>query len=135
MLEFRDWEEVAAIISEHSEKTRKSMEQCKNKVNNLKKRYKLERHRMVMGSGGTNGTSHWPWFKTMEQIVGNSLPMMKVCLGEESFGCGMSSPVRQSKRYQGGNDYEKVAKMNFLVIGNCESSLSGSGPWGCGLSG
>lgn len=92
----RDWEEVAAIVSERSEKTRKSVEQCKNKVDNLKKRYKLERHRMVMGSGGT---SHWPWFKTMEQIVGNSLPMMKVCLGEESSGCGMSSPVRQSKRY------------------------------------
>ncbi|GKA30311.1 aspartate/glutamate/uridylate kinase [Tanacetum coccineum] len=95
----RDWEEVAAIVSERNEKMRKTVEQCKNKVDNLKKRYKLERHRMVMGSGGTSGTSHWPWFKKMEQIVGNSLPMMKVCLGEESSGCGMSSPVRQSKRY------------------------------------
>ncbi|PWA55914.1 hypothetical protein CTI12_AA423750 [Artemisia annua] len=48
---------------QRSEKTRKSVEQCKNKVDNLKKRYKLERHWMVMGSGGT---SHWSWFKTMD---------------------------------------------------------------------
>ncbi|KAE8664172.1 Uridylate kinase [Hibiscus syriacus] len=42
----RDWEEVAVAVSERCEKQSKSVEQCKNKVDNLKKRYKLERHRM-----------------------------------------------------------------------------------------
>nr|XP_043612099.1 uncharacterized protein LOC122583791 isoform X2 [Erigeron canadensis] len=99
----RDWEEVAAVVSERCEKQRKSVEQCKNKVDNLKKRYKLERHRMMMNSSGNgmngNSTSHWPWFKKMEQIVGNALPL-KTVLGEENSGSGgMSSPGRQSKRY------------------------------------
>ncbi|XP_050380391.1 uridylate kinase PUMPKIN, chloroplastic [Argentina anserina] len=67
----RDWEEVAVVVSQRSERQSKSVEQCKNKVDNLKKRYKLERHRMT-NSG--NSPSHWPWFKRMEQIVGNSLP-------------------------------------------------------------
>ncbi|XP_024982376.1 uncharacterized protein LOC112518844 isoform X2 [Cynara cardunculus var. scolymus] len=93
----RDWEEVAAIVSERCEKQTKSVEQCKNKVDNLKKRYKLERHRMMNTNGG-NAISHWPWFKKMEQIVGNSLPL-KAVLGEENSAGGMSSPVRQSKRY------------------------------------
>ncbi|XP_071690655.1 uncharacterized protein [Rutidosis leptorrhynchoides] len=95
----RDWEEVAAIVSERCEKQRKSVEQCKNKVDNLKKRYKLERHRMMNSTNDVNAISHWPWFKKMEQIVGNSLPL-KTVLGEENSGSGMSSPVRQQpKRY------------------------------------
>lgn len=93
----RDWEEVAAIVSERCEKQTKSVEQCKNKVDNLKKRYKLERHRMMNTNGG-NATSHWPWFKKMEQIVGNSLPL-KTVLSEDNSAGGMISPVRQSKRY------------------------------------
>ncbi|KAL6141848.1 hypothetical protein ACLB2K_060134 [Fragaria x ananassa] len=66
----RDWEEVAVVVSQKSERQTKSVEQCKNKVDNLKKRYKLERHRMT-NSG--NSPSNWPWFKRMEQIVGNSV--------------------------------------------------------------
>ncbi|GMI65794.1 hypothetical protein like AT3G10030 [Hibiscus trionum] len=65
----RDWEEVAAAVSERCEK------QSKNKVDNLKKRYKLERHGM---SDGGITASHWPWFKKMEEIVGNSLPAKAV---------------------------------------------------------
>ncbi|KAJ9559164.1 hypothetical protein OSB04_013778 [Centaurea solstitialis] len=96
----RDWEEVAAVVSERCEKQTKSVEQCKNKVDNLKKRYKLERHRMMNTNGG-NAVSHWPWFKKMEQIVGNALPPLKAAvLADENSAGGMSSPVRQSnKRY------------------------------------
>ncbi|WCJ34391.1 aspartate/glutamate/uridylate kinase family protein [Euphorbia peplus] len=95
----RDWEEVASIVSERSQKQRKSVEQCKNKVDNLKKRYKLERHRM---SNGGISASHWPWFKKMEEIVGNSLPL-KVgsdeCKGVGGGGGSSATPVRQNKRY------------------------------------
>ncbi|KAL5740682.1 hypothetical protein ACOSP7_029563 [Xanthoceras sorbifolium] len=93
----RDWEEVAATVSERCEKQSKSksVEQCKNKVDNLKKRYKLERHRMT--NGGISA-SHWPWFKKMEEIVGNSLPIK--CVNDDDKGSGSStSSMRQSKRY------------------------------------
>lgn len=91
----RDWEEVAAIVSERCDRQRKSVDQCKNKVDNLKKRYKLERQRM--NNGGVSA-SHWPWFKKMENIVGNSLPG-KAISDEDK---GVSSPgttPRQSKRF------------------------------------
>lgn len=91
----RDWEEVAVIVSERCDKQSKSVEQCKNKVDNLKKRYKLERHRM--NNGGVSA-SHWPWFKKMEQIVGNSLPSLKAVSEEDKSVGGSASSLRQSKR-------------------------------------
>ncbi|XP_007027580.2 PREDICTED: uncharacterized protein LOC18598133 [Theobroma cacao] len=91
----RDWEDVAAAVSERCEKQSKSVEQCKNKVDNLKKRYKLERHRM---SDGGVTVSHWPWFKKMEEIVGNSLPV-KAVPDEDKGGASPGTAVRQSKRY------------------------------------
>ncbi|KAJ9181468.1 hypothetical protein P3X46_009596 [Hevea brasiliensis] len=91
----RDWEEVAAIVSERCQKQTKTVEQCKNKVDNLKKRYKLERHRM---SNGGISVSHWPWFKKMEEIVGNSLPM-KIATDEYKTSGSSGTAARQSKRY------------------------------------
>ncbi|XP_027071132.2 uncharacterized protein [Coffea arabica] len=91
----RDWEEVAVMVSERCEKQTKSVEQCKNKVDNLKKRYKLERHRL---SNGGVSASHWPWFKQMEQIVGNSLSGKAATDDDKSVG-GTANTGRQSKRY------------------------------------
>ncbi|KAK6126358.1 hypothetical protein DH2020_039930 [Rehmannia glutinosa] len=92
----RDWEEVAAMVSERCENQTKSVEQCKNKVDNLKKRYKLERHRL---SNGNVAVSNWPWFKQMEQIVGNSLAARAAAEDEKSSGGGGASfSNRQSKR-------------------------------------
>ncbi|KAJ7971477.1 Uridylate kinase [Quillaja saponaria] len=94
----RDWEEVASVVSERCEKQSKTVEQCKNKVDNLKKRYKLERHRMSIGG---ISISHWPWFKKMEQIVGivgNSLPV-KVVTDDDKGVCSSGITPRQSKRF------------------------------------
>ncbi|KAL8154278.1 hypothetical protein V2J09_012038 [Rumex salicifolius] len=91
----RDWEEVAAIVSERCENQSKTVEQCKNKVDNLKKRYKLERHRM--SSGGIS-SSHWPWFKRMETIVGNSVSG-KVTSEDDKQLVLAGNVGRQPKRY------------------------------------
>uniref|UniRef100_A0A5B7ATS9 UMP kinase n=1 Tax=Davidia involucrata TaxID=16924 RepID=A0A5B7ATS9_DAVIN len=64
-------------------------------VDNLKKRYKLERHRL---SNGGVSTSHWPWFKKMELIVGNSLPL-KAALDDDKSSGGSANSLRPSKRY------------------------------------
>ncbi|XP_062219180.1 uncharacterized protein LOC133919016 isoform X2 [Phragmites australis] len=65
----RDWEDVAAAVaSQHPARDGggKSVDQCKNKMDNLKKRYKVECQRI------DGGTSKWPWFKKMEVIVGGA---------------------------------------------------------------
>ena len=65
----RDWEDVAAAVTDGQGKGTggKSVEQCKNKIDNLKKRYKVECQRIA----GSASASHWPWYKQMEQIIGN----------------------------------------------------------------
>ncbi|XP_068658430.1 uncharacterized protein [Aristolochia californica] len=94
----RDWEEVALIVSERCDKQKsgKSVEQCKNKVDNLKKRYKAERHRL---SNGSLSVSHWPWFKKLEQIVGSSPSSKAVSDEDKAVAAGSSSVTRQTKRY------------------------------------
>ncbi|KMT06386.1 hypothetical protein BVRB_7g160650 [Beta vulgaris subsp. vulgaris] len=132
----RDWEEVAAVVSDRCENQNKSVEQCKNKVDNLKKRYKLERHRM---SGAGVSVSHWPWFKKMEAIVANSLPA-KSASDEDKIGCSGGSSGRQQKRYSVGTpgSLGQVNNMKSKPISNSKwqrvvfkisgAALAGNGP-------
>ncbi|KAK7391476.1 hypothetical protein VNO78_19892 [Psophocarpus tetragonolobus] len=106
----RDWEAVAEAVGVECDgggegKHDKSVEQCKNKIDNLKKRYKLELQRI--GSGGI-ATSHWHWFKKIEVIVCNSLTVKTVSnddkAGSSGGGANSSSMVRQThNRYTPSN--------------------------------
>ena len=91
-----DWEEVASMVSERSDgqKPAKTVDQCKNKVDSLKKRYKTEKTRgMVAANGAT--LSYWPWFKKVDQIVG-AAPKLNVLSDDEkervSASVGMVIP-------------------------------------------
>ncbi|KAH9294220.1 hypothetical protein KI387_040581, partial [Taxus chinensis] len=91
-----DLEEVALVVSERCDrqKSSKSIEQCKNKVDNLKKRYKSERHRL---SNGSSGVSHWPWYKKMDQIVGSSVAKTVSDEDKSMGGTGAINMARPSK--------------------------------------
>lgn len=123
----RDWEEVAEVVSErcgsgggHNNnnnendnniinnsnssgekrqvvKSWKSVEQCKNKIDNLKKRYKVELQRM---GGSGSGTSNWLWFKQIEAIMGtinsnhnNAISSSNYSLVNKSSGGGGSTEI------------------------------------------
>lgn len=53
----------------------KSLVRVLNKIDNLKKGYKLKRH--GMNSGGTSA-SYFPWFKKMEEIVSSSFETLRI---------------------------------------------------------
>ncbi|XP_058087711.1 uncharacterized protein LOC131234774 isoform X3 [Magnolia sinica] len=103
----RDWVDVAAIVSERADRQKmccdkqkmsKSVEQCKNKMDNLKKRYKVELQRM--NSSGTS-VSHWTWFKKMEQIVGSSVPSKSAVSDEDKSvtGSALVPRTKSTGRY------------------------------------
>ncbi|XP_011010401.1 PREDICTED: uncharacterized protein LOC105115258 [Populus euphratica] len=99
----RDWEEVAEVVSERGGSNKKSVEQCKNKIDNLKKRYKVELQR-ISGSG-----SSWHWFKHIEAIMGNACNGKSGGSGESDGGGGggsggnVNAVVKQVKRYTSGS--------------------------------
>lgn len=108
----RDWEEVAEAVTDRcgggvgggdkSKATYKSVEQCKNKIDNLKKRYKVELQRMSAATGSTTTTtthSHWHWFKKIEAIVGNSGTANKGGGSDEDRSISHARSPRQSKRF------------------------------------
>lgn len=64
----RDWEEVVLTVNSRSEGHRrpKTMKQCRDKVDSLKKRYKMEKKRLV--SVGLTSSS-WPFFAKLDEIM------------------------------------------------------------------
>ncbi|XP_076891433.1 trihelix transcription factor ENAP1-like [Bidens hawaiensis] len=71
----KDWQEVAdAVNLRHgvTKKTRRTDVQCKNRIDTLKKKYKVEKAR-VSGSGSGSGSgSNWPFFSRLDTLIGSA---------------------------------------------------------------
>ncbi|KAK0580216.1 hypothetical protein LWI29_038150 [Acer saccharum] len=70
----KDWQDVADTVNAlHavSKKTHRTDVQCKNRIDTIKKKYKVEKAR-VTSSNGTL-TSSWPFFDRMDSLIGNSV--------------------------------------------------------------
>ncbi|KAL5841457.1 hypothetical protein ACOSQ3_012060 [Xanthoceras sorbifolium] len=70
----KDWQDVADAVNAlhaHSKKTHRTDVQCKNRIDTIKKKYKIEKAR-VTSSNGTL-TSSWPFFDRMDALIGNSV--------------------------------------------------------------
>ena len=128
----RDWEDVAAVVTDGQGKTTggKSVEQCKNKIDNLKKRYKVECQRLTSSGGGA--TSHWPWFKKLEQIVGDSVSPAS----SKPLAAAEDVKPRQQQQQHGSKRWFIFTSLldqfgDLLVLANvchCRYPLSSTGP-------
>ncbi|KAF5806060.1 putative UMP kinase transcription factor Trihelix family [Helianthus annuus] len=121
----KDWAVVANLVAEGCDKqNRKSIEQCKNKVDNLKKRYKLETQRMESDVGSV---SSWIWFKKMDYLFGAAtvseaavseaaVATVSEAASDDDKSAGLSSAnkLRRSTR---------LAPQNGLVVMNNKKSL------------
>ncbi|XP_050103386.1 trihelix transcription factor ASIL2-like [Malus sylvestris] len=69
-LKQKHWKEVADVVSSREEygKIPKTDIQCKNRIDTVKKKYKLEKSKI--GAGG--GPSKWPFFERLDHLVGPS---------------------------------------------------------------
>jgi hypothetical protein len=70
-LRSNDWEDVARYVNFKCEGSRsaKTAEQCKWKMENLKRRYKVEKHRQAQ-TGAVS--SLWPFFPRMDEMLASS---------------------------------------------------------------
>ncbi|KAL6206704.1 hypothetical protein ACLB2K_023951 [Fragaria x ananassa] len=67
----KDWQEVADAVNAlhgHTKKTHRTDVQCKNRIDTIKKKYKVEKARV---SGGFN--SSWPFFDRLDSLIGSTV--------------------------------------------------------------
>ncbi|KAM1689100.1 hypothetical protein PS1_036924 [Malus domestica] len=70
----KDWQEVADAVNAlhgHTKKTHRTDVQCKNRIDTIKKKYKVEKAR-VSSSNGTL-TSSWPFFERLDSLIGSNV--------------------------------------------------------------
>ncbi|XVF27114.1 hypothetical protein REPUB_Repub14bG0078900 [Reevesia pubescens] len=93
-LKQKHWKEVADIVSgrEDYTKTPKTDIQCKNRIDTVKKKYKLEKAKIAAGSK----PSKWVFFEKLDQLIG---PTAKIAVNTSAVGGGGSggSPGLLSK--------------------------------------
>ncbi|XP_015580869.1 trihelix transcription factor ASIL2 isoform X1 [Ricinus communis] len=67
-LKQKHWKEVADIVSSREDYTKsaKTDIQCKNRIDTVKKKYKLEKAKIAAGAG----PSKWPFFQRLDQLIG-----------------------------------------------------------------
>ncbi|CAL5409982.1 unnamed protein product [Camellia sinensis] len=69
----KDWQEVADAVNlrhGHTKKTRRTDVQCKNRIDTLKKKYKVEKARVSESNGSV--ASSWSFFPRLDYLIGST---------------------------------------------------------------
>ncbi|XP_062105865.1 trihelix transcription factor ASIL2 [Humulus lupulus] len=75
----KHWQEVAdAVNSDHCDgvRSRRTDIQCKNRIDTLKKKYKIEKTKVFESDGSY--VSPWPFFARLDALIGKNYPISKV---------------------------------------------------------
>ncbi|KAI9093366.1 hypothetical protein K1719_027380 [Acacia pycnantha] len=75
----KHWQEVADAVNAnhgHVKKARRTDVQCKNRIDTLKKKYKIEKNKVIDFDG--NYTSPWPFFNRLDALIGDAFPVKRL---------------------------------------------------------
>ncbi|XP_057450593.1 trihelix transcription factor ENAP2-like [Lotus japonicus] len=89
----KHWQEVADAVNDrhgHDRKARRTDVQCKNRIDTLKKKYKIEKAR-VSDSGDYAST--WPFFRQLDSLIGDTFPATRPSPPSSSGGRRDSPPM------------------------------------------
>lgn len=74
----KDWQEVADFVNArhgHTKKTRRTDVQCKNRIDTLKKKYKVEKARVSESNGLIS--SNWLFYSRLDPLIGSAATAKK----------------------------------------------------------
>ncbi|KAL0714865.1 hypothetical protein Bca4012_021844 [Brassica carinata] len=80
-LRHNHWQEVADAVNDRhfnvsaaKSQPRRTDVQCKNRIDTLKKKYKVERGRASGGAAGGGYVGAWPFFSDLDDLLGETFP-------------------------------------------------------------
>ncbi|CAK9321108.1 unnamed protein product [Citrullus colocynthis] len=74
----KDWQDVAEAVNAlhgHSKKTHRTDVQCKNRIDTIKKKYKIEKARVSASNGSVS--SSWPFYDRLDVLIGSNFSQKK----------------------------------------------------------
>lgn len=77
----KDWQDVADTVNAlhgHTKKTHRTDVQCKNRIDTIKKKYKVEKARVTESNGVLN--SNWPFFERLDVLIGPNFSAKKLSI-------------------------------------------------------
>nr|WNP90954.1 hypothetical protein [Medicago sativa] len=77
----KDWQDVADAVNAlhgHTKKTHRTDVQCKNRIDTIKKKYKVEKARVTESNGVLN--SNWPFFERLDVLIGPNFSAKKLSI-------------------------------------------------------
>ncbi|KAK6919705.1 Myb/SANT-like DNA-binding domain 4 [Dillenia turbinata] len=94
----KHWQEVADAVNArhgHIKKARRTDVQCKNRIDTLKKKYKIEKARVSESNGSY--TSQWPFFPQLDALIGSSVKKSSASPASvPTTATGFQLPLRKS---------------------------------------
>ncbi|KAK9100856.1 hypothetical protein Scep_024286 [Stephania cephalantha] len=137
-LKQQHWKEVADIVnsSEDYSKTPKTDIQCKNRIDTLKKKYKVEKSKTMLGQG----PSKWNFFNRLDQLIGPNSKISATATAATANASSVPSGPKVQIRAQvpvaipvGVRTFHKpqqqqVKKEKFETAGSTETNSSASEP-------
>ncbi|XP_074308042.1 uncharacterized protein LOC141642940 [Silene latifolia] len=100
----KQWQEVADTVNArhgHIKKARRTDVQCKNRIDTLKKKYKIEKARVLDNSGTYK--SPWPFFEPLDHLIGNVNAVVKKVSASPSQSPSLSPPLGVPIHHLGRN--------------------------------
>lgn len=90
-LKQKHWKDVADIVSSREDytKTPKTDIQCKNRIDTVKKKYKLEKAKIAAGGY----PSKWPFYERLDQLIGPTAKINSTAGAGAGAGAGPSGTV------------------------------------------
>ncbi|XP_022978738.1 trihelix transcription factor ASIL2-like isoform X1 [Cucurbita maxima] len=92
----KDWQDVAEAVNAlhgHSKKTHRTDVQCKNRIDTIKKKYKIEKARVSASNGSV--TSSWPFYDRLDGLIGSNFSQKK-----PSTSMSQSPPMARPLSYR-----------------------------------
>ncbi|KAI4312263.1 hypothetical protein MLD38_037093 [Melastoma candidum] len=105
----KDWQDVADSVNSlhgHSKKTYRTDVQCKNRIDTVKKKYKVEKARVVMSNGSY--VSPWMFYDRLDVLIGS---ITSTGSGGVAGGGSVGGPSSSSGKKGGQQSYGSPAPL------------------------